>query len=310
MNETDRIAVLIPCYNEAVTVERVVTDFKQILPNAIIYVYDNASTDNTAELARASGAIVVSEPHRGKGKVMRQMFMDIEADYYILVDGDDTYEANEALDLLQLAHTGQYDMVVGDRLQQAKQGSLTGLHLFGNKLFVLVLNSLFHGHFHDIFSGYRVMNRTFVKQVPVVARGFEVEAELTIQALERGYLVAERPIKYKARPTGSESKLNTWRDGGKILLTIFYILRDYRPMTFFSLLALIFLIPGVIAGSTVIVEFFRTGLVLRLPMAVLAVGLVLVSVFVVLTGFVISTINRRFSELEANVQKNMVNINK
>ena len=238
------------------------------------------------------------------------MFIDIDADYYVLVDGDDTYVASEALELLKLARTGKYDMVVGDRLRLAQPGSLTTLHLFGNKLFVLVLNSLFRGHFRDIFSGYRVMNRSFVKQVPVVARKFEVEAELTIQALERGYLVAEHAIQYKARPAGSVSKLHTFRDGTKILLSIFQILRDYRPIKFFILLALLFFIPGVITGSIVISEFFRTGLVLRLPTAVLAVGLVLVSVFVALTGFVISTINRRFSELEAAVQKNMAKIHK
>lgn len=298
-----KIAVLVPCYNEVITIRQVVTDFQKVLPEATIYVYDNASSDDTARVAEAAGAVVRQEWHRGKGNVVQRMFIEIEADYYVLVDGDATYDAADIKKLLPPVQTGQIDMMVGNRLDTPDPHSLTLSHRFGNRLFVMILNSLFRAHFKDIFSGFRVMNRAFVKNVPLTARGFEVEAELTLYALEKGYNIDEQPIVYKARPAGSVSKLRALVDGVKILLTIFNVLRDYRPMTFFSMIAGVFFIPALVLGSVVVREFVHTGLVLRLPSAVLAVGLVLLSVLIMLTGFIISTINRRFAEVDALLQK-------
>lgn len=299
----ERIAVLVPCYNEAITIRQVIQDFQKVLPDATIYVYDNGSSDNTSQLAQAAGASVHQEWHRGKGNVVQRMFNEIEADYYVLVDGDATYEAADVLKLLPPVQSGRIDMAVGNRLAHPDPHSLTLSHRFGNRLFVLILNGLFRAHFKDIFSGFRVVNRAFVKNVPLTARGFEVEAELTLYALEKGYNIDEQPIVYKARPAGSVSKLRAVGDGVKILLTIFNLLRDYRPMTFFSVIATIFFIPGLVLGSVVVREYLSTGLVLRLPTAVLAVGLVLSSGLVMLTGFIINTINRRFAEVDALLQK-------
>lgn len=297
------IAVLIPCFNEAVTIQRVVEDFHSVLPEATIYVYDNGSNDATAQVAKAAGAVVRHEWHRGKGNVVQRMFNEIEAEYYVIVDGDATYEANDVLKLLPPVHSGRVDMVVGNRLDRPDPHSLTLAHRLGNRLFVLILNSLFRAHFKDIFSGFRVMNRMFVKNVPLIARNFEVEAELTLYALEKGYNIGEQPVAYRARPAGSTSKLRAFGDGIKILLTIFNLLRDYRPFTFFSIIAAVFFIPGLAFGSIVVREYLLTGLVLRLPMALLAVGLVLLSVLVILSGFIISTINRRFTEVDSLLKK-------
>lgn len=304
----ERIAILVPCLDEALTVAQVVQDFKRVLPAATVYVYDNGSTDDTAALAQQAGAVVYTDWHRGKGKVMQRMFSEIEADYYVLVDGDATYVADDVLAMLEPVRSGRIDMMVGNRLDsKLNRDSLTASHRFGNFVFVQILNLLFRAKFKDIFSGYRVMNRSFVKNFPLVAKGFEVEAEMTLFALEKNYNVAEQLITYKLRPASSESKLRTFADGFKILFTIFNLLRDYRPMTFFFIIALVFFIPGLALGLRVTVEYLQTGLVLRLPTAVLAVGLILVSVFVILSGFIISTINRRFAELDALVQKRTYN---
>lgn len=297
------LAILIPCYNEAVTIAKVVRDFKSTLPEATVYVYDNASTDQSASLAQQAGAIVRFESQRGKGNVVRRMFQEIEADVYIMVDGDATYQADEVHRLIQPILANQADMVVGNRLAFATTESLTWLHHFGNRLLLTILNTFFRAHFQDILSGYRVMSKRFVKNVPLLAQEFEVETELTIQALEKNYTVVEQPVHYYARPDGSESKIRTFRDGFKILLTIFWILRDYRPMTFFPLIASIFLIAGLIGGLRVTIEFIQTGLVLHFPTAILAVGCILMGSLIILTGFIISTINRRFNELDEILKK-------
>ncbi len=303
--ENPEIAVIIPCLNEKTTIAKVVGDFKAELPQAKIYVYDNGSTDNSVELAENAGAIVRVEPHKGKGNVVRRMFEEIEADIYIMIDGDDTYPAKEVHHLLKPVVEEGVDMVVGDRLAHTEnhKDSISWLHQLGNKFFLLMLNTLFRSNFKDILSGYRVMNRDFVKNIPLLAQEFEVETEMTIQALERRYIVVERPIHYRSRPDGSESKVNTFRDGFKILFTIVWILRDYRPMTFFSIVAGGFLGTGMILGSVIIQEFIQTGEVLRMPTALLSIGLVLIGVFVWLTGFMISTINRRFNELDTLMKK-------
>lgn len=298
-----RIAILIPCLNEEKTIGKVVADFKRELPHADIYVYDNGSTDQSIALAEQAGGIIKREPHKGKGNVVRSMFEDIEADVYIMVDGDDTYYAEEVHDLLQPVIDGKADMVVGDRLAKADAEALNWLHHFGNRFLLTILNALFGSNFKDILSGFRVMNRDFVKNIPLLAQEFEVETEMTIQALERRYIVEERPISYRARPDGSESKVNTFRDGFKILFTIFWILRDYRPMTFFSLAAGVFLVTGLGFGIVVIRDFLVTNEVLRLPTAILSIGLILISVFIATTGFIISTINRRFNELDILLKK-------
>lgn len=297
------IAVIIPCLNEEKTIGKVVTDFKAQLPQATIYVYDNSSNDATVSLATQAGAVVRKEPHQGKGNVVRRMFEDVEADVYIMIDGDDTYPAEEVHHLMKPVLEGEADMVVGNRLAYQTQDNFSWLHKLGNHLLLGILNMLFNSSFKDMLSGYRVMNRDFVKNIPLLAQEFEVETEITIQALEKRFIVEERPIHYRARPDGSESKVRTFRDGYKILMTIFWILRDYRPMTFFPLLAAIFLIPGVVGGISVTVEYFQTGFVSRLPTTILSIGLILVAVLIFITGFMISTVNRRFSELDEVLKK-------
>ncbi|MBI2415267.1 MAG: glycosyltransferase [Candidatus Kerfeldbacteria bacterium] len=297
------LALLVPCLNEEKTIAKVIGDFKAQLPTVRVFVYDNGSTDATIAVAEQAGAIVRKEPHKGKGNVIRSMFEEIEADIYIMVDGDDTYPADEIHTLLEPVLLGEADMMVGNRLAKADRENFSWLHHFGNHLLLRILNLLFGADFKDMLSGYRVMNREFVKNIPLLAQEFEVETEMTIQALERKYIVLERAITYRARPVGSISKVRTFRDGYKILLTIFWILRDYRPMTFFPLLSLVFFIPGLIGGISVTVEFFQTGLVLRLPTTILSIGLILVALSVFQTGFIISTINRRFSELDIVLKK-------
>lgn len=297
------IAILIPCLNEEKTIGKVVNDFKRELPDASIYVYDNGSKDQSISLAEQAGAIIKQEPHKGKGNVVRRMFEEIEADIYIMVDGDDTYFAEEVHDLLKPVLNETADMVVGDRLAKADAEALNWLHHFGNRFLLMMLNSLFGSNFKDILSGFRVMNNDFVKNIPLLAQEFEVETEMTIQALERHYIVEERPISYRARPDGSESKVNTFLDGFKILFTIFWILRDYRPMTFFTMTASVFFVVGLGLGIVVTRDFITTGEVLRMPTAILSIGLILISVFIATTGFIISTINRRFNELDILLKK-------
>lgn len=301
--QDQKIAVLIPCLNEEKTIRKVILDFKRELPSAAIYVYDNNSTDQTSHIARQTQAEVRQEIHAGKGNVVRSMFRNIAADIYILVDGDDTHEAHDVHELLKPVRENRVDITVGNRLKSATTESITFTHIVGNKILRWVLNTLFHSNFQDILSGFRVMNKRFVKTSPILARGFEVETEMTIHALERGYTMQEVPIQYRARPQGSHSKIREFHDGIRILSTIFIILRDYRPVLFFSLFACLFYIPGLLCGYIVTTEYIATGLVLRLPTAVLAVGLMLVGVIVTLSGFIIATINKRFSELQDIIEK-------
>lgn len=297
------IAVLIPCLNEEATIEKTIHAFQKELPEASIYVYDNASDDKTASIAQQAGAIVRLSPKRGKGNVVRQMFEEVEADIYIMIDGDNTYPSEDVHALLEPVIKEQADMVVGNRLTYADPENLTRLHHLGNRMLLGLLNFLFRSHFQDMLSGYRVMNREFVKNIPLLAEEFEVETEMTIQALEKRYAVVEQPIHYRSRPDGSKSKLRTFRDGYKILFTILWILRDYRPMTFFSIFASVLFLFGFVAGYNVIIEYIQTGAILQIPTAVLSVGLILIGVFTFLTGFSISTINRRFSELDTVLRK-------
>lgn len=303
-NKEEKIAIIIPCYNEEKTIGKVIYDFKKELPDAEIIVYDNNCTDNTTKIAKENNAQVIQEERQGKGYVIQSMFDNIDAQYYIMVDGDDTYPALEVNKLLQPVLQNKADMVVGTRLEQATNKTLRPLHQLGNFLILKTINIFFRTNLKDILSGYRIMNRQFVKNIPILTSGFEVETEITLQALERGLRIKEIPIIYRERPDGSMSKLKSFRDGSKILYTILSILRDYRPMTFFPLLAAIMVIIGLIIGIVVAIEYYQTGFVSRLPSAVLSVSLIILGAITLITGLVVDTVNRRFKELQQLNQRN------
>lgn len=291
----EKIAVLLPAYNEEVTIVKVIEDFKKALPDADIYVYDNNSKDRTNKLARDAGAIVRFEPRQGKGNVVRSMFREIDADYYIMADADDTYPAAEVEALLQPLRDGLADMTIGDRLSNGTyaEENKRGFHGFGNNLVRLLVNKLYKGDYNDIMTGYRGFNRLFVKTFPVLSPGFEIETELSIHSLDKRFKLVEVPITYKDRPEGSESKLSTFSDGFKVLRMIFNLFKDYKPLIFFTLLTIIFFILGLIAGIPVIGEFAETGLIEKLPSAVLATGLMILSALSFVAGFILDTVVRQ-----------------
>lgn len=290
--EGEGVAVLIPCYNEAVTIAKVIDDFKAALPAAVIYVYDNNSSDDTARIAREHGAVVRREPRQGKGNVVRQMFRDVEARYYVMVDGDDTYPAEAAGDLVEPLVRGEADMTVGDRLSNGSYGEENdrAFHGFGNNLVRVLIKWIYGFEFSDVMTGYRAYNRVFAKTMPVTSPGFEIETELSIHAVDKRWRIVDVPIEYRDRPEGSESKLSTFKDGGKVLMAIASLFKDYRPMAFFGWLALIFLTLGLVAGVPVVVEFAHTGLVDKLPSALLAVALVLCGALSMTVGLVLDTV--------------------
>ena len=272
-----RICILIPCYNEAQTIEKVVRDFKDVLPTATVYVYDNNSTDSTAELAQKAGAIVRHEYQQGKGNVMRRMFREIEADAYILVDGDDTYPAEAAPEMVRLVLEKQADMVVGDRLSSTYYTqNKRPFHNFGNDLVRFCTNHLFGGEIKDIMTGYRAFSYQFVKSYPVLSKGFEIETEMTIHALQRNMQVENVVIEYRDRPEGSESKLNTYSDGFKVLRTILRLYKNYRPFAFFGLISAVLAVLGIGFLIPVLQAYFATGLVSRFPTLIVC-GLTLVA---------------------------------
>ena len=294
-----RVAVVVPCHNEAATAGKVVRDFRAALPEAQVLVVDNASTDATAEAARQAGAQVLHEPRAGKGFALLAGFREARgADYFVMVDGDDTYPAEDAVKLLEAARAGA-DMVVGTRLAGAEQGAFRAGHSLGNRLFNLLVRMLFGVRTGDLFSGYRVLSRRFLETTPLIARGFEVEAELALQAVVQGYRTVEVPIRYRARPEESPSKLHTYRDGYRILMAILMFFRDYRPLKFFGLLALFLLLLSLAGGGLVIAEYLRTGLVPRLPLAVLSAALFILSALSMTCGVLLSSINRRSAEIAA-----------
>jgi glycosyltransferase involved in cell wall biosynthesis len=292
------IAVLIPCYNEELTVAEVVRDFRAQLPEADIYVFDNNSSDRTVERAREAGALVSFERRQGKGYVVQSMFRQVDADIYIMVDGDGTYPPADVHRLLAPVLEDKADMVVGSRLHDESSSQFKSLNRMGNKMFLSVLNSVFKVKITDMLSGYRVFNRRFVKGVPLFGGGFETETELTIKALERGYRVVEVPVDLTTRPEGSFSKIRIVHDGLRILNTILALFRDYKPLTFFGAVGLLLGALALIPGLIVVIEFFETGLVLRLPSAVLAVGLALAGMLSVTIGLVLHTIVRRSQEFD------------
>lgn len=305
---SSKIAVLIPCYNEEVTIAKVVDDFKAALPEADIYVYDNNSTDRTSELAREHGAIVRFEPRQGKGNVVRQMFRDIEADCYLMVDGDDTYPAESAQALCSPILAGRADMTVGDRLSNGTyaEENKRAFHGFGNNLVRFMIKWIYSYGFDDVMTGYRAFSRPFVKTFPVLSEGFQIETELSIHAVDRRWRILDVPIVYRDRPAGSESKLNTVSDGIKVIMMIGSLFKNYRPLKFFSLIALLFFILGLICGLPIIIEYFKTGLVLRLPTALLAVAFMFMAGLALATGMILDSVAKmERKEWELSVYREM-----
>lgn len=294
----EKIAVLIPCYNEELTIEKVVKDFKRELPDADIYVYDNNSKDKTAEIAKNAGAIVKHEYRQGKGNVVRSMFRNIDADIYVMVDGDDTYPAEFVHELIKPVKEGQADMAIGDRLSNGtyQEENKRKFHEFGNNLVKKGINMLFDTKLKDIMTGYRVFNKMFVKNMPVMSPKFEIETEMTLYALDKKYIIKEIPIIYRDRPEGSESKLNTVSDGIKVVKTIFNMFKDYKPFQFFGIIALILLILGLITGIPVIIEYLKTAYITKLPSAVLATGLIMLSAIMFQCGLILQTIVKQHKE--------------
>lgn len=284
------VAVLLPCYNEEVTIGKVVRDFKAALPDATIYVYDNNSTDRTAEIAMAEGAVVRKEPRQGKGNVIRAMFEDIDADVYIMSDGDDTYPADAAPAMVDKILEG-YDMVIGDRLSSTYfQENKRPFHNFGNRLVRGSINGLFHAHVTDIMTGYRAFSFTFVKTYPVLSRGFEVETEMTIHSLNNNLRLYEMPIQYRDRPEGSVSKLGTVGDGIRVMSTIFRMIREYKPLPFFGGLGLVLDVIGLVLCGNVVIEFWHTGLVVRFPTLIGSVMLILAGLLLMAAGILLDVI--------------------
>ncbi|MES9761144.1 glycosyltransferase family 2 protein, partial [Priestia megaterium] len=298
-----KVAVLIPCYNEEVTIGKVIDDFKKELPQAEIYVYDNNSKDRTSEIALQHGAIVRKELRQGKGNVVRSMFQDIDADCYVMVDGDDTYPAEFVHQLIEPIRNREANMVIGDRLSNGTyfEENKRAFHNFGNNLVRSLINRLYKSNIRDIMTGYRAYDKLFVKSMPVMSPGFEIETEMSLHALDKRFHLKEIAIDYRDRPEGSESKLNTFSDGFKVLKMIFTLFKEYKPLQFFSLWTVLFLVAGLIIGAPVIYEFFDTGFITRVPSSILATGLVLLSVLSFVCGLILDTIaslNRKQYELE------------
>lgn len=302
MSNNNKIAVLIPCYNEEKTIAKVVRDFRFQLPDAEIYVFDNNSTDNTASEAIQSGAHVRYEKRQGKGNVVRSMFRIVDADIYVMVDGDGTYPADKVHELIKPVTEDDADMVIGSRLHAMSESKFKPLNHAGNKMFLFILNKIFKVKITDLLSGYRAFNKRMVKNLPVLSRGFEIETELTVKCIERGYRIHEVPVDLSQRPEGSESKIRIFGDGILIFNTLFALFRDYKPLTVFGLLGLTLSASGFIPGIIVIREFLLTGYIKRVPSAILAVGLVLSGLLVVFFGLVLHSIARRFQEIDCQFQ--------
>jgi len=292
-----RIAVLVPCYNEEAAVASVVAGFRKALPSAEIYVYDNNSRDRTAAVAQEAGAIVRSERRQGKGHVVRRMFADVEADIYVLVDGDATYDAPSAPRMIDKLLDEHLDMVVGLRVDQVEAAYRLG-HRTGNRMLTGFLSSTFGHAFKDILSGYRVFSRRFVKSFPVLSDGFEIETELVVYALELSLPVAEIETPYYARPEGSFSKLNTWRDGFRILGTMLKLYRAEKPLRFFSAIGIVLAVVAIILAIPIVITFIETGLVPRFPTAILSMGLMIMAMLSVSSGLVLDTVTRGRREMK------------
>ena len=302
---SEKIAVIIPCYNEAITIGKVVDDFKRELPNADIYVYDNNSNDDTAKIAKEHGAIVRTETRQGKGRVVRQMTRDITADYYVMVDGDDTYPAEAVHDLLKPLRENMADMTIGDRLSNGSYGDENdrAFHGLGNNLVRWLIKWIYKFEFNDVMTGYRAYNTVFAKALPILSPGFQIETELSIHAVDKSWRIVEVPIDYRDRPEGSESKLSTFGDGFKVLMMIMSLFKEYRPLMLFGIIAIICFILGLICGIPVIIDYVNTGLVERFPTAILALGFMLFALLNLITGWILSSVvkgQRMQYEIEVN----------
>jgi glycosyltransferase involved in cell wall biosynthesis len=292
-----KVAVLIPCLNEAAGIANVVRGFRDALPEATVYVYDNASTDDTGAVAQRAGAQVRREPMRGKGNVVRRMFADIEADIYVMADGDGTYDAASAPKMIAMLCEQHLDMICGKRVDTEQEAYRQG-HRFGNRVLTGLVANLFGDSVTDILSGYRVMSRRFVKSFPALSKGFEIETELTVHALDLRVPIAEVATPYGARAKGSASKLNTWRDGWRILRTIAKLVKEERPFAFFFSGGAVLAVMSVALATPVIIHFLETGLVERIPTAVLATGIMLVAVMSFVCGLILDTVTRGRRELK------------
>ena len=298
MKKNKKIAVLIPCYNESKTIKKVVEDYKKALPEADIYVYDNNSSDHTDEIARKAGAIVKYECRQGKGNVIRSMFKDIDADCYLMIDGDDTYPASNAKEMCDLILEKKADMVIGDRLSSTYfTENKRPFHNFGNRLVRGLINFLFESDVRDIMTGYRAFSYEFVKTFPVLSKGFEIETEMTIHALDKNFLLKEVKVGYRDRPAGSVSKLNTYRDGFRVLKTIGRLFKEYKPTIFFSLLSLLFLIISFAFGIPVFAEYFKTGLVPRYPTLIFSGFMLMIAIILFACGLILEVVVKKHRQL-------------
>ena len=298
MKKNKKIAVLIPCYNESKTIKKVVEDYKKALPEADIYVYDNNSNDHTDEIARKAGAIVKYEYRQGKGNVIRSMFKDIDADCYLMIDGDDTYPAENAKEMCDLILEKKADMVIGDRLSSTYfTENKRPFHNFGNRLVRGLINFLFESDVRDIMTGYRAFSYEFVKTFPVLSKGFEIETEMTIHALDKNFLLKEVKVGYRDRPAGSVSKLNTYRDGFRVLKTIGRLFKEYKPTIFFSIISLLFLIISFAFGIPVFGEYFKTGLVPRYPTLIFSGFMLMIAIILFACGLILEVVVKKHRQL-------------
>jgi glycosyltransferase involved in cell wall biosynthesis len=291
-------AVLIPCYNEELTIAKVINDFRKVLPEAAIYVFNNNSTDRSAEIALSQGAELIPVYQQGKGFVIRDMFRLVNADCYVIVDGDDTYDAEGALKMSEYIFNDKADMVIGDRLSGAYfTENKRPFHNSGNKAVRFLINLIFNSSVHDIMTGFRAFNRRFVKSFPVMSGGFEIETEMTIHALDKRFRIIEIPIVYRDRPAGSFSKLNTLSDGIKVIKTIFALFKDYKPLVFFGIISLLLFLTGLLLFLPVFAQYIKTGLVPKFPTLIVSVSLFIMSLLSLVCGLILSTIKKYFSQL-------------
>lgn len=296
--DSKKIAVLIPCYNESKTIEKVVKDYKKVLPDADIYVYDNNSKDGTDEIAKNAGAIVRYEYRQGKGNVIRTMFREIDADCYLMIDGDDTYPADAAKEMCDLVLDGRADMVIGDRLSSTYfTENKRPFHNFGNRIVRWLINTLFKNNIKDIMTGYRAFSYEFVKGFPVLSKGFEIETEMTIHAVDKNFKLVEIPVTYRDRPEGSVSKLNTYSDGIKVLKMIATLFKEYKPFCFFGVFACLLLLLSIGMGFPVVLEYFKTGFVPRFPTLIVASIFLVLSIVLWITGVILEVIVKKHKQL-------------
>lgn len=294
----DKIAVLIPCYNEEKTIGKVIDDFKTALPEAVVYVYDNNSTDKTSDVAEEHGAVVRKEYRQGKGNVVKTMFRDIDAECYIMIDGDDTYPADKAKDMCSAVMEEGVDMVIGDRLSATYFiENDRRFHNFGNRFVRSLINNIFNSDVKDIMTGYRAFSRMFVKNIPILANGFEIETEMTIHALDKNYIIKEIPIDYRRRPEGSFSKLNTISDGYKVVKTVFQLFRDYKPYIFFTSISVVLGVIAVLFMLPVIIEYWHTGLVPRFPTLIVCCFVMLLAILLFISGVILEVMTKKHRQL-------------